>query len=103
MPTYDYECENCGYSFEAFHQMSAEPLLECPECHLLRLIKLIGMGSAVIIKGTETPCRGGRELKKKDKLGKGKYKTDTFPPWRDGPIDKNILKNPERYVKTGEI
>ena len=30
MPTYDYECEACGHSFEEFQSMSAEHLKEVP-------------------------------------------------------------------------
>jgi putative FmdB family regulatory protein len=29
MPTYEYECEKCGYLFEEFQSMSAEPLKKC--------------------------------------------------------------------------
>lgn len=32
MPTYDYACDSCGHSFEAFQKMSDSPLKECPEC-----------------------------------------------------------------------
>ncbi len=32
MPTYDYACDSCGHSFEAFQKMSDEPLRDCPEC-----------------------------------------------------------------------
>lgn len=106
MPTYDYECENCGYKFEVFHTMSAKPLTDCPECHQSKLIKLIGMGSAAIVKGTTTPCKGGRSnrkpISKMDKLGEGINKSEK-PFWRDGPVNKQILKNPEKYIKTGEI
>lgn len=31
MPTYLYECENCG-RFEEFQKITAEPLSECPHC-----------------------------------------------------------------------
>jgi len=103
MPTYDYECRSCGYMFEAFHAMSAKPLTECPSCHEPKLIKLIGIGSAVIIKGTETPCHGGRSKKKKlDRLGEGKNKGEK-PFWRDGPINKDVLKNPKKYIKEGKV
>lgn len=32
MPTYDYACDSCGNSFEAFQKMSDAPLRDCPEC-----------------------------------------------------------------------
>lgn len=103
MPTYDYECEACDHAFEAFHAMSAESLTECPGCHKPKLVKLIGPGAAVIVRGTENPCDGIRSRTKKfDKLGEGKNKCEK-PFWRDGPVDKDILKNPERYIREGEV
>lgn len=111
MPHYDYECCECNYKFEAFHSMSAKPLIDCPECNKPTLIKLIGMGSAAIVRGTETPCRGNRdgttkkkcdEPKKLDRLGEGKNKGEK-PFWRDGPVNKEVLKNPKKYIKEGKI
>ncbi len=32
MPTYEYECNQCGHRFEAFQKMSEKPLDTCPEC-----------------------------------------------------------------------
>ena len=97
MPTYDYECNACGFSFEAFHCMSDKPMVDCPNCGEPELVKLIGMGAAVIIRGTSTPCHGGR-----DKLGEGKNK-GKMPFWRDGPINKKILKDSKKYIMTGEV
>lgn len=102
MPTYDYECEKCGYEFEAFHSMSAEPLKDCPRCYKPKLIKLISPGAAVIIKGTKNPCHERRKPKLGDKLGQGKNKSGK-PFWRDGKIDKTILKNPEKYIREGKV
>lgn len=102
MPTYEYECKNCGHYFEAFHSMSAIPLTDCPRCCKNTLIRLIGKGGAVIVKGTATPCRGGRRIIPKDRLGEGKNKTEK-PFWRDGPVNKKILKNPEKYIKEGVV
>jgi len=36
MPTYDYQCQDCGYVFEVFatfKQKEAGLQPECPECH----------------------------------------------------------------------
>jgi len=32
MPTYTYQCENCGIRFDQFQKFSDEPLKICPEC-----------------------------------------------------------------------
>ena len=90
--------------------MMAEPLKDCPECGKPKLMKLIGPGAAVIVKGTENPCRGTRKGSKDnrrkpklgDKLGQGKNKTGK-PFWRDGKIDKKILNNPGKYIREGKV
>ncbi len=51
MPTYDYECTACGYTFEAFQSMSEKPLSKCPECGK-KIQRLIGGGIGVIFKGS---------------------------------------------------
>lgn len=113
MPTYQYECNFCGFQLEVFHAMSAEDLEDCPECKRPDLIKLISAGLPPIIKGTENPCRGRRvsqtpkgskipRPKHKDRLGEGENKGKK-PFWRDGPINKNVLKNPKQYIKKGKV
>lgn len=87
--------------------MSAESLMDCPECHRPELIKLIGMGLSPIIRGTTNPYHGGsigkkRKIKLIDKLGRGINK-GRQPFWRDGPVNKKILKNPIEYIKEGKI
>ncbi len=73
MPTYEYQCETCGTTFEAFHAMSAEPLKECREegCGG-PLRRLIGAGAGLIFKGsgfyiTDYRSSGYQEAAKKDK------------------------------------
>ena len=52
MPTYEYQCNNCGHEFEAFQSMTAGALKKCPACGKLRLKRLIGTGAAVLFKGS---------------------------------------------------
>ena len=52
MPTYQYECERCGHSFEALQSMTGKKLKKCPGCGKNTLIRLIGSGSGIIFKGT---------------------------------------------------
>ncbi len=51
MPTYDYQCDDCGYTFEEFQSITAEPLTNCPKCqgHVRRLI---GAGNGFLFKGS---------------------------------------------------
>lgn len=52
MPTYDYVCDACGHAFELFQSMKDEHLKKCPECGKRKLRRLIGMGAAVVFKGS---------------------------------------------------
>ena len=51
MPTYEYECTECGYSFEVFQSMSDEPLKTCSRCGK-KVRRLIFGGAGVIFKGS---------------------------------------------------
>jgi putative FmdB family regulatory protein len=51
MPTYEYECKNCGHGFEVFQSMSDPPLKDCPECGK-EIRRLIFGGTGVIFKGS---------------------------------------------------
>ena len=69
MPTYEYECTQCGHQFEAFQNMSDTPVRQCPECGK-RVKRLISGGGGIIVKGgaggssrplacgRDTPCCG---------------------------------------------
>jgi putative FmdB family regulatory protein len=51
MPTYDYECPQCGNRFEAFQSITAAPNAACPKCGAPAK-RQIGTGAGVIFKGT---------------------------------------------------
>ena len=50
MPTYEYECGKCGYTFEKFQNMTDKPLSKCPKCKS-KVKRLIGIGAGFIFKG----------------------------------------------------
>ncbi len=52
MPTYDYECDNCGHEFELFQTISEAVKRKCPECGKQKLRRLFGTGAAVVFKGS---------------------------------------------------
>ena len=51
MPIYEYQCNACGHSMEAFQSMSEAPLTDCPACHKPLLQKLIS-AAGFQLKGT---------------------------------------------------
>lgn len=51
MPTYEYECQKCGHTFDKFQSMTDQPLKRCPECRG-KLKKLFGTGAGLIFKGS---------------------------------------------------
>jgi putative FmdB family regulatory protein len=59
MPTFEYSCQKCGQTFEAFQSMRDEPFQQCPK-ELCRLPKwghgkvkrLLGTGAGLIFKGS---------------------------------------------------
>lgn len=52
MPTYEYQCSRCGHDMEAFHSMTAAPLVNCPACGEDSLRRLISKGAGMIFKGS---------------------------------------------------
>src|SRR3954451_490445 len=52
MPTYEYQCENCGHRFEKFQSIKAAPIRKCPECGKNSVKRLLGTGAGIIFKGS---------------------------------------------------
>ena len=52
MPTYDYECDACGHSFELFQSITDSVKRKCPACGEQKLRRLFGTGGAIVFKGS---------------------------------------------------
>ena len=59
MPTYEYRCEKCNQTFDAFQSMKDEAFVVCPKklCRLEtwgegKVRRLIGTGAGLIFKGS---------------------------------------------------
>jgi putative FmdB family regulatory protein len=53
MPTYEYECEKCGYVFEEYQSITAEPLKKCPKEGCGGAVhRLFSAGGGFIFKGS---------------------------------------------------
>ena len=51
MPTYEYVCNKCGFAFEEFQSIKAEPLTICPKCKG-DVRRLISGGIGLLFKGS---------------------------------------------------
>ncbi len=52
MPTYEYQCRECGHSFDEYQAITADPLVVCPNCGKRALKRVMGTGGGLIFKGS---------------------------------------------------
>lgn len=90
MPNYDYKCEKCGKTFEAFQSMKDKAFETCPESSCLmetwgkgKVRRLLGTGAGLIFKGsgfyiTDYRSEGYKQAAKQDS-GSGATKTESKP------------------------
>jgi len=88
MPTYTYQCENCGVRFDQYQKFTEEHLVICPECTEPALRKVY-QPVGIVFKGkgfyaTDNRSPSGQsyhsekeESGKKDGEGKTESKTET--------------------------
>ena len=50
MPTYEYQCDACGHTFEQFQSIKAEPIKKCPSCGKKKVKRLLGTGAGFFFK-----------------------------------------------------
>ena len=85
MPTYEYECSDCGHRFEAFQSFHDAPLTSCEVCggKLAKVFHPAG----IIFKGSgwyATDSRSKAERKKFKEDGKPPETSDSKPVKSDG-------------------
>jgi putative FmdB family regulatory protein len=52
MPTYEYQCRECGHAFEEYQSITADALVLCPNCGKRTLKRVMGGGGGLIFKGS---------------------------------------------------
>ena len=82
VPIYEYECQACGNLHEALQKMSAEPLVDCPECNKPELKKKISAA--------------GFRLK-----GSGWYETDFKGKSKSGAVKSEPTKSAKGHSCSG--
>jgi len=50
MPTYDYQCEKCGFEFEREQRITEDPIKTCPKCKSRKAKRLLSAPN-FILKG----------------------------------------------------
>lgn len=50
MPTYDYQCQKCGFEFERQQRITEDPVKTCPECKARKVKRLLSAPN-FILKG----------------------------------------------------
>jgi putative FmdB family regulatory protein len=66
MPTYTYQCDNCGVRFDRHQKFSDKPLIVCPECSSKSLRKvftpvgIVFKGSGFYATDHRSPSGGSR-------------------------------------------
>jgi putative FmdB family regulatory protein len=79
MPTYEYQCKKCGYTFEKFQSITAKPLQNCPKCNG-EVFRLISKNGSFILKGSgyySTDNRKSQALKENKSISGSKTKKKT--------------------------
>lgn len=70
MPTYEYECQECGHRFELFQRIADDPISTCEKCSgtLRKVIFPVG----IVFKGSGFHINDYRKPEKSGGNGDGK-------------------------------
>ncbi len=89
MPTYEYECTECGHNFELVQKFSDQPVTQCQECRG-RVRKVIHP-AGIIFKG-----KGWYATDSRSSAEKNKYKDDGKAPAESGDSGKDAAEKPAK-------
>ncbi len=60
MPMYEFECEDCGKTFETLVRREADlPAVACPACACRRVTRALSLPSAKVSSGSPMPMNCG--------------------------------------------
>ncbi|MDR2149522.1 MAG: zinc ribbon domain-containing protein [Spirochaetaceae bacterium] len=102
MPTYEYKCNVCGYSFDAFQSIHDEPLKVCPQCGK-EIRRLINGGTGVIFRGsgfyvTDTQKNSGKEAPQETAAKEPSQKKE---PAQAAPASSDSAKSSDKSSPSG--
>jgi putative FmdB family regulatory protein len=82
MPTYTYQCDNCGVRFDRHQKFSEKPLTVCPECSEKALRKvftpvgIVFKGSGFYATDHRSPSGASRKNGSASEESSGEAKSD---------------------------
>ena len=94
MPIYEYACKKCDHTLDALQKMSAEPLVDCPECGEPALKRLLS-APRFRLKG-----QGWYETDFKKDNQRNIAKADSEPAKTTDKVDKKETKKTDTATKT---
>lgn len=104
MPTYDYECKNCQYTFEQYQSIHDEALLRCPNCDQHKLQRIITGGIYVSIRKSDSEIKLGHLAdRNRSRLSQDEKEhleiKNTPPGCKPFPKDFGIKKEDKKLAK----
>ena len=71
MPTYEYECKDCGHRFEAFQRITDDPISACEKCggrvsKVFHPVGIVFKGSGFHVNDYPSSGNGGKKSESKD-------------------------------------
>lgn len=106
MPTYEYQCEECGIVFERFQHFAEEPIKVCPECNgavhrLFHPVGIIFKGSGFYVtdhRGNNSALGGKTKSNGEEKEATGS-KTPKADPATAAKAETSPVKTQEKTEK----
>ena len=95
MPTYEYECQDCGHQFEMFQSMMEDPYKICPVCKG-SVRRLISSGAGLIFKGSGFYIT---DYKKKETSVTGPVKNKSSVQADDSKVGESTKKETDSSTK----
>ena len=104
MPTYDYQCQDCGYEWELVQSMNDSPVKTCPSCKKRKAKRLLGLGAGLIFKGsgfyeTDYKNKSGGEKSEGTSESKSSDSGDSAPKSSDSSSQKDSKKEKQSDSK----
>ncbi|MCX6985199.1 MAG: zinc ribbon domain-containing protein [Lentisphaerae bacterium] len=100
MPTYEYECDACGKTFDFFQKMTDEPLKTCICCKKKPVRRMIGAGAGIIFKGSGFYCTDYRKEGYKTAQKADSAKSSESTAKSEGSAKPESIAKPEKGAKS---